>query len=78
MSAATKQALEDALCAHITDEQGEGRVVTEWILLAGGVSPGLEADERDIWYEDSDMPAHHHLGLIDFHMIQLRHAVATA
>lgn len=68
MSAATKQALEDALRAHIKDEHDKDAVVTEWIIVAAGVSPGIDADSRDIWFEDSDMPNHHHTGLLRWHL----------
>lgn len=68
MSAATKQALEDALRAHIADEHDKDAVVTEWIILASGVTPGADSADRGVWYEDSDMPIHHHAGLLRWHL----------
>lgn len=77
MSATTKQALEDALRAHIADEHDPDAVVTEWIIVAAGVTPGIDADARDIWYEDSDMPVHHHTGLLRHHLRRVEHAVVN-
>lgn len=38
MSVATKQALDDALAAHIADEQGESVIVTGYVLKASYAS----------------------------------------
>lgn len=77
MSAATKRALEEAIRAHINDEHDKDAVVTEWIIMAAGVTPGIDADARDIWYEDSDMPVHHHTGLLRHHLARVEHAVVN-
>lgn len=63
MSDTTRQALEEAVRAHVADES-EGAYVTAWHMVAHGVVP-TDVNASTYVYATSDGGPHEWLGLID-------------
>ena len=62
MSEVTKQVIDEAIRAHVTDESGEPRIVTEWYVISAAVS--TEAGETHYQHVVSDSPWHSLTGLV--------------
>lgn len=66
MSAETRAALEAAIQAHITDECGDARALTDWVVCAGFVNLDSPADRsRHSYIHASEGPAHSVMGLVN-------------
>lgn len=64
MSDATHQALHDAIQAHVADENGDGSLVSGWVVTTTAVMPA-DADTTSYQYVTSDdQPLHVSIGLI--------------
>ena len=66
MSDATKQAIHDAIAAHIADENDEGTVeyLTEWVVVSSAAIAN-DPDCTSYWFLNSPGVAYHHkLGLL--------------
>jgi hypothetical protein len=64
MSAATYEALEQAIRAHVADEGNNGHgFLTDWYLLTAAIS-GETVDSTDYLHTCSDMALHSALGLV--------------
>ena len=66
MSKETSQALEDALAAHVADENG-GALLTDYLVIAAAVPADgdMETHRYQIVVNDT-LPLHGALGLIDY------------
>lgn len=63
MSDATKEAVEEAIRAHVADEaDGEPRILTDWYVIAAAV--GVDADETHFLHINSNAAWHVLLGLV--------------
>lgn len=64
MSAATKNAVDQAIAAHVADE-GDGHLLTGWVLIAAGMNgDNFERESTNYFYELADkQPFHSSLGL---------------
>ena len=63
MSDATLQAIEDAIAAHIADEDDEALLLTDWQLTAAAAIPTNHS--RTMYFNlGTDAPYHHRLGLM--------------
>jgi hypothetical protein len=71
VSEQTKQAIDDAIQAHVEDEKGGGDLVIGWVLTA---ALALHDDDgaNGYWYLNSGHPIHHTLGLLE--MARMKYA----
>jgi hypothetical protein len=69
MSAQTRSAVEEAIAAHISDENG-GALLTGFILVATGVSPEDQTGTRYSTLEPDTQPVHVSLGLVEYLRLQ--------
>nr|DAK00957.1 MAG TPA: hypothetical protein [Caudoviricetes sp.] len=59
MSDQTRQALRDAIDAHIRDEAGDDTIAPSWLLLAETVSLACpDREERCVWEGDGSQLSH--------------------
>jgi hypothetical protein len=75
MSDATLQAVHDAIAAHIADvNEGDPEFLTEWVFVAAtAISTDPHASSYYIY--DSNIPAHHSLGLLHYAKIQVSNSI---
>lgn len=73
MSSQTKEALEDALQAHLLDEVGEDTVMTGYaFIVAHKISEDFEAHTTHYYHEYMDhQPFHASIGLVNLHAVQI-------
>lgn len=76
MSAATTQALEEAIRTHIADEYPDA-LVAEWALIVAAVEAERERGEMLHIYEDNDLPSHHATGLLTRAINRIEHEEVT-
>lgn len=75
MSDQTLQAVHDAIAAHIADvNEDDPEFLTEWVFIA---SAAISSDPNQTSYYiyDSDIPAHHALGLLHYGKIQVSRSI---
>lgn len=65
MSDATRKAVDEAIAAHIADENGSA-YLTGYVLIATGVSPEDDGGTRYSVLEPADQPVHVSLGLAQY------------
>ena len=72
MSQDTRDAVEEAIRAHIADEYDDPRIVTDWVVLIA--NQGLDDDTTGYFYISRiGMPAHTFTGLIRHHLRVFEH-----
>lgn len=71
MSEQTREALVDALRAHVADE-GEGAFLTDFVVMSAGAMPA-DPDSTTYITESSDGPLHHRLGLVRYLALRSDH-----
>ena len=62
MSEATKEAIEDAIRAHVADEGGEALVITDWYVITAAI--GVDDEETHYFHVQSGGPWHTITGLV--------------
>jgi len=62
MSDATWAAVRDAIQAHVNDEWGDSRILTDWVVMAAsfGIEPNLTSYDYIV---SDDTPKHNVMGL---------------
>jgi len=73
MSAETKQAVDDAIAAHIADE-GDGHFLSGYALIAAGQRIDSEGG-RTLYYKEfsTDLPFHEAVGLTSYLALAVEH-----
>lgn len=65
MSDATRQAVHEAIAAHVADlNEGAAEYLTEWVAVAT-TALADNASGSMYYYVDSHLPRHHAVGLLD-------------
>lgn len=62
MSSDTKQALDDAIAAHVADE-ADGALITGYVLHAAYINPDLDGREATGYYAEYATSQPYHVGL---------------
>jgi len=75
MSDATLQAVHDAIAAHIADvNEDDPEFLTEWVFVASAAI-STDPNQTSYYIYDSEIPAHHSLGLLHYGKIQVSRGV---
>jgi len=71
MSAETLNAVHDAIAAHIADvNEDDPEFPAEWVFIASAAI-STDPDQTSYYIYDSNIPAHHSLGLLHYGKIQV-------